>query len=233
MNDTKRPELVYHYCSLESFYLIIRNKTLRLSDITKSNDSMELMLPKDDIVYILEDAYENVETQYLKKFMTVEEFRKHVKDNMNNYFNDKLRNSIFFVMCFSGTQSGDLLSQWRGYADDGRGVAIGFDVDTLREIISDSEASVFSMINYNDKGQRHIVKKCAEKLINELKKMARAKLIGNERRVPKKEKAFSECFEDILSKSAFMKKPFLRKNMNGGYATASIHRATLKQRIRL
>ena len=35
--------IVYHYCSLDTFNLIISNKTLRVSDIRKSNDSEELL----------------------------------------------------------------------------------------------------------------------------------------------------------------------------------------------
>lgn len=34
-------DLLYHYCNVETFLNIIRNKTIRLSDITKSNDNME------------------------------------------------------------------------------------------------------------------------------------------------------------------------------------------------
>ena len=34
--------LVYHYCSMETFKSIIENKTLRLTDITKSYDSAEV-----------------------------------------------------------------------------------------------------------------------------------------------------------------------------------------------
>ena len=34
--------LVYHYCSMEAFKSIIENKTLRLTDITKSYDSAEV-----------------------------------------------------------------------------------------------------------------------------------------------------------------------------------------------
>jgi hypothetical protein len=37
----------------------------------------------------------------------------------------------YYCVCFS--EIGDLLSQWRGYADDGRGVAIGFNEDLLKE----------------------------------------------------------------------------------------------------
>jgi hypothetical protein len=34
-------DTVYHYCSLETFLNIINNKTIRLSDINKSNDYLE------------------------------------------------------------------------------------------------------------------------------------------------------------------------------------------------
>ena len=34
-------EAVYHYCSVETFLKIIQRKTLRLSDIGKSNDYEE------------------------------------------------------------------------------------------------------------------------------------------------------------------------------------------------
>lgn len=32
---------IYHYCSLETFSQIIKNKTIRLSDLNKTNDYME------------------------------------------------------------------------------------------------------------------------------------------------------------------------------------------------
>lgn len=32
---------VYHYCSVETFFSIITNKCLRLSDLNKTNDYME------------------------------------------------------------------------------------------------------------------------------------------------------------------------------------------------
>ena len=38
-----------------------------------------------------------------------------------------------YIACFS--ESDDYLAQWRGYADNGRGVAIGFDVETIERLI--------------------------------------------------------------------------------------------------
>ena len=43
-----RPKKVYHYCSLETFFSIFSNSTIRLSNISKSNDTEEItyLLPK-------------------------------------------------------------------------------------------------------------------------------------------------------------------------------------------
>jgi len=40
--EENNPDILYHYCSADTFYEIIKSKSLRLSDITKSNDSQEL-----------------------------------------------------------------------------------------------------------------------------------------------------------------------------------------------
>lgn len=42
MNSLKAAEIIYHYCTLSTLESILSNRTLRLSDITKSNDSAEL-----------------------------------------------------------------------------------------------------------------------------------------------------------------------------------------------
>jgi hypothetical protein len=41
----------------------------------------------------------------------------------------------FFAVGFCLSEDGDLLSQWRGYADDGRGVAIGFESSFFSNLI--------------------------------------------------------------------------------------------------
>lgn len=41
-----RPDIVYHYCSLDTFYKIISNATIRLSNVIKTND-------REEMVYIL------------------------------------------------------------------------------------------------------------------------------------------------------------------------------------
>lgn len=46
---------IYHYCSLETFSQIIKNKTIRLSDLNKTNDYMEKKWGKDLLYGVLCD----------------------------------------------------------------------------------------------------------------------------------------------------------------------------------
>ena len=102
--------ILYHYCSVESFFHIITTKTLRLYDLSHTNDSLELKWGRDKI---------------FSMFKTI--FNKDISNN--GRFLYQINNQGAYAICFS--EEGDLLSQWRGYADDGRGVAIGFDIEKL------------------------------------------------------------------------------------------------------
>ena len=117
------PEIVYHYCSLESFLAIIKNSTIRLTNITKSND-------RDEIRYCF-DAFEDTLRKSCKQFSQKYIDNIEVKNFFDEIDYDSLvsravvnESLIYYVACFSSES--DLLSQWRGYANDGKGVAIGF-----------------------------------------------------------------------------------------------------------
>lgn len=117
--DNKTPDTLYHYCSLDTFLKIIKNKTIWLSDILKSNDFDEITWAKRMLRY---------------KIVTV------TRDYISNHpdcDNEKVwelsracqeiifdKTSRFWTFCLS--EESDLLSQWRGYADDGQGISIGF-----------------------------------------------------------------------------------------------------------
>ncbi|SEW34437.1 Protein of unknown function [Ruminococcaceae bacterium KH2T8] len=118
-------ELIYHYCKFSTFEQIIKNKTIRLQDITKSNDSSEILWALRQIreFYKECDGYKPGDTQldlYVQKCLDSLFYQNDTNDD--NFIK-------FFVACFSFQK--DMLSQWRGYADDGQGVAIGFDKGLL------------------------------------------------------------------------------------------------------
>lgn len=123
MCETNLPKILYHYCSFETFNNIIRNHTLRFSDVTKSNDS-------EEILFVI-NCYYNYLTQKHK------DCSDKLFIHMFKYEIDKIiKSKKFYTFCMSSKK--DLLSQWRGYAPNG-GFAIGFNFDKLTNYIKNLE----------------------------------------------------------------------------------------------
>ena len=101
------PKILYHYCSLTSLMAILETRVIRLSSVLHMNDSKELR-------WFLDLATEYVHKNHSAK--SAERWAKVFED---------WRHSFVYCFCFSRLR--DSLSQWRAYADDGHGVAIGFD----------------------------------------------------------------------------------------------------------
>lgn len=155
MNDNS-PDILYHYCNLSTFLSIISNKTLWLSNIGKSNDKLELnWLNKVFVDMVIEVKNEFLNRKNLEKeksnfdfFQKVESFAKYISKDIL---------SECWALCFS--ENGDLLSQWRGYADDGKGVSIGFssdffeDAQTCNPQFKRYKSIEFGKVNYFDKNE--------------------------------------------------------------------------------
>jgi hypothetical protein len=110
---------LYHYCSIEAFHSIISNREIRLSSLSLSNDSMEGQIVEREFLNLAkEDRFSNEQIEGLKRILS--EFTQ---------------NADGLGFCLS--EERDLLSQWRGYANDGYGVSIGFSKEYL-ELLSDS-----------------------------------------------------------------------------------------------
>ncbi|MFD1175972.1 DUF2971 domain-containing protein [Paenibacillus puldeungensis] len=140
---------LYHYCSGETFLNIIKNKTIRLSDISKSNDYIETK-------WLIEYIEEEIIRQYkeepffkgqliygLDETTTLELIIKSIKERTL-----ERSEALFYAACFS--EEGDKLSQWRGYADDGYGLSIGFNSDSLKTLISKEESIKLLRVDYPD-----------------------------------------------------------------------------------
>lgn len=107
---------LYHYCPTESFYSIIKNHSIWLSSLSQSNDYME------------------------GKLVTSAIGRLAQADNLNEYLTTQIQEHVELVRAlvdglgFCLSEDNDLLSQWRGYAADATGIAIGFSKDYLSEL---------------------------------------------------------------------------------------------------
>jgi hypothetical protein len=111
-------DILYHYCSMEAFLGIVQSQTLRLTNMRFMNDSKEISWLYELAKKVLWD----------KKYRCHTDNERRLCDRLLSHCDDLFLDEAFFpdynCSCFS--LNGDSLSQWRAYADDGRGVAIGF-----------------------------------------------------------------------------------------------------------
>lgn len=124
---------LYHYSGTEKAYSILSGKSIRLSDITRSNDKLEmnLLFPRifDESINIYNELGFDYEFAYngKKGEEAIIQFMSKLKNKiMSEIHNGKIAT---YVICFSEKE--DLLSQWRGYANDGKGIALAFDTQGL------------------------------------------------------------------------------------------------------
>jgi len=123
--------IIYHYCSVEAFNAIIQNKRLWLSSVYNLNDYKEIHWIKDKIFKKIKDS---INKDNFQKYKTFEELYSTQLPNV-------------YIASFS--QGSDLLSQWRAYANDGYGVAIGFNSDYFEK----NKMVKTSKVLYNEKSQ--------------------------------------------------------------------------------
>ncbi len=111
------PDVVYHYCSVETFFQIVTNHTLRLSDIEKSNDFMEKKWAIQQCLLHIENNLDNPAYPCSTRPDLATSLLRELKHRFEQF------NTMILASCFSSER--DLLSQWRGYGDNGYGISIG------------------------------------------------------------------------------------------------------------
>lgn len=107
--------IIYHYCNVDAFKAIIQNKTLWLSSVYNLNDYKEIHWIKEKV------------SKKIKEYTNKNNYEKF------NSFIKLYENQQPTVYIASFSQGEDLLSQWRAYANDGYGVAIGFNTEYLQD----------------------------------------------------------------------------------------------------
>jgi hypothetical protein len=103
-------ELIYHYCRPEAFLEIVNSRSIWLSASHTLNDATERSCGYS----IFGKAAKTLEQQLGSEFI--------------NKISEPIIAGVSYSMLMIGSFSldADVLSQWRAYADDGRGFAIGF-----------------------------------------------------------------------------------------------------------
>lgn len=146
---SQSPVRLYHYTTIDGLMGIVKDNTLFASNALFLNDSSELHYGQQLIKEVLEQttASNEFQTLWYQGFGTKE------IDIILKVLNQIQTSAIgdIYVSCFT-TQS-DILSQWRGYANNA-GIRIGFKRD---EIVETFENVYMSEVDYNRKSQlKHI-----------------------------------------------------------------------------
>jgi hypothetical protein len=145
---------LFHYCSNDTMISILQNKEIWASELALSNDLME--------------------GKWIR-----EVFLDYCKErNVNASDQNELLHYLDFVIEMAGyagfctSEVGDLLSQWRAYADNGAGVSIGFNSDyfealgTLKRDRNDSFSAHLAKIEYDLAEQKKLIAEYVDRILN-------------------------------------------------------------------
>lgn len=143
--------ILYYYCSNNAFHSIIENRSIWLSSLSLSNDSMEGKLVTEILARIAKD--DGLVQADLQRLLESVDLLEQIIDGLG--------------FCLS--EDGDLLSQWRGYAADASGVSIGFSKEYLEQLaaaIRNQKKPGFTLqkIEYNPEDQLRLVEPTYKKI---------------------------------------------------------------------
>lgn len=131
------PPVLYHYTTAAGALAILQSAELWATDVRFMNDSDEMT---HAIRVMLSDACDlpcrAESAAALKQILTA------LSDSRDG----------FFAACLSA--NGDLLSQWRGYADDGLGYAIGLRTEALLRNVRGTQRNGLLRVSYGSEQLR-------------------------------------------------------------------------------
>ncbi len=131
-------DFLTYYCSEHVFLSFLQHKQLWLTSLSQSNDFAEGLWMRD---------------HWLNSFLKIKETAEiwRLKSGAELCIEEACKERLALGVCFS--EEVDLLSQWRGYADDGRGFAITFDQDKLKHVAQDNVDNRLELtkVAYGDK----------------------------------------------------------------------------------
>jgi hypothetical protein len=144
--------LLYHYCSNQSFLSVIQNREIWASELSMSNDHLEGRWVRQ--VFTGFCTEKSVATVDLNQLLV------HLDGLI----------SLVGAAGFCLSEEGDLLSQWRGYADDGAGINIGFSPQYLERLEKLEQSEEFSValrkVTYDPLTQKQQIISTVETILN-------------------------------------------------------------------
>ena len=112
----------YHYTSVQALFEIVKSKRFRLSNVFFMNDYME-------VEWLWQLVREDIKGRRGLHTGQDLEYFGFLKGQMGHVPKEQAAERRFdYVFCGCSSGLADDLTQWRAYADDGRGLAIGVEI---------------------------------------------------------------------------------------------------------
>jgi len=191
--ESRPTKVLYHYTSLGGLQGIVASKSIRASDIRYLNDAAEMRHAAKLITREVE--------QRLERSQEDNKVLRQLRDWLSHRL---VEGHILFAASF--TESGNLLSQWRGYCPPGKGVSVGFNPDYLAKCAQDESFEIGKCI-YDTSRQREI----ATTIVDSIQALAEKR---GENKDPSKRhptqsfyEVFELCEDHLLRVAALLKHP--------------------------
>jgi hypothetical protein len=149
------PATLFHYTKAAGLKGILETGRMRLSDVFDTNDPSEM---RHGVQYALTALQRAAESGHKGAQLFAWRFGELLGGKLEEI-------SRQFIACF--TPCGDDLGQWRAYAENGKGFALGFDGPRFEAAFEQMPhlTGSFAMI-YDDQSLRHAVDRIATEALN-------------------------------------------------------------------
>ncbi len=177
--------ILYHYCSPDTFLAICSAKKLRFSSLYQMNDHMEKRW-----------GYE-IWVEVTRKLKHEKSINLTVFEEITDIIFQESYFTLSLACCFS--KHGDVLSQWRAYAQDASGYSIGFSAKHLSQL-----PTRVIEVCYNKEEQKQII----EEFIKYMQKRRVANPNGS-----KNDESFINCCMDFAVRLSSFKNPAFQEEL--------------------
>lgn len=177
-NTNTPPDILYHYTTQSGLLGIVKDKSIRATDILYLNDSTEYKYAFDLMHEKIKELIEGLPPKDLPPAIGSNKINKkdisQIKHKILESIQDLLKSlekvkkhgfTDIFVCSFSKID--DQLSQWRGYCPDGNGFCIGFNTTRLIDLMEDKKFYLVKCI-YEKENQIEIINTIFTAFQNEL-----------------------------------------------------------------
>ena len=176
--DNELPPLLYHYTTQSSLLGIMKDKSIRATNIFFLNDSLEFKYAADIVKEVISPAFESLPLRNRYALTGLfggetppddpgkePEYRK--RDFLEGIYRviDDFEWDEIYVSSF--TEEGDQLSQWRGYCPGGNGFSIGLRTSELVNQMKQQDFILAKCI-YERERQKEIIRNIINYAVNRL-----------------------------------------------------------------